>query len=97
MQLVLGDALAIALLEGQAASPRAIPASSIPAASSGAKLAYVRDVMHRGERIPRIRVGARMADAIVEMTSKGFGCVGVFDDRRRGSSASSPTATCAVT
>jgi CBS domain-containing protein len=34
---------------------------------------------HRGERIPRIRVGARMAEAIVEMSSKGFGCVGVFD------------------
>ncbi len=36
--------------------------------------------MHRGERIPRIRVGAKMADAIVEMSSKGFGCVGVFDN-----------------
>ena len=36
--------------------------------------------MHRGERIPRIRVGARMAEAIVEMTTKGFGCVGVFDE-----------------
>jgi arabinose-5-phosphate isomerase len=35
--------------------------------------------MHTGERVPRIRVGARMADAIVEISSKGFGCVGVFD------------------
>jgi arabinose-5-phosphate isomerase len=35
--------------------------------------------MHTGERVPRIRLGARMADAIMEMSSKGFGCVGVFD------------------
>jgi arabinose-5-phosphate isomerase len=40
----------------------------------------VRDVMHRGDRIPRIGVGAKMADAILEMSAKGFGCVGVFDE-----------------
>ena len=80
MQLVLGDALAIALLEGQGLHRARFPASSIPAASSAPSSPIVRDVMHRGERIPRIRVGAKMADAIVEMTAKGFGCVGVFDD-----------------
>ena len=78
MQLVLGDALAIALLESRV-SPRAISASFIPAASSGRRLAYVRDVMHQGDRVPRIKLGAKMADAIVEISSKGFGCVGVFD------------------
>ena len=62
------------------ASPRAISASSTPAASSAPSSPIVRDVMHRGDRIPRIRVGAKMADAIVEMSAKGFGCVGVFDD-----------------
>ncbi len=78
MQLVLGDALAIALLEAKGFTARDFKIFH-PGGKLGAKLAYVRDVMHRGERIPRIRVGAKMADAIVEMSSKGFGCVGVFD------------------
>ena len=79
MQLVLGDALAIALLEGRGFTARDFRVFH-PGGKLGAKLAFVRDVMHRGDRIPRIRVGAKMADAIVEMTTKGFGCVGVFDD-----------------
>ena len=79
MQLVLGDALAMALLEGKGFTARDFHIFH-PGGKLGANLAFVRDVMHRGDRIPRIRVGAKMADAIVEMTSKGFGCVGVFDD-----------------
>ncbi len=49
----------------------------------GAKLAHVREVMHTGDRVPRIDAKARMAEAIVEMTSKGFGCVAVFEDGGR--------------
>jgi len=79
MQLVLGDALAMALLEGKGFTARDFRVFH-PGGKLGANLAFVRDVMHRGDRIPRIRVGAKMADAIVEMTTKGFGCVGVFDD-----------------
>ena len=75
--LVLGDALAIALLEGRGFTARDFRALH-PGGKLGAKLAHVREVMHTGERIPRIDVGARMADAIVEMTSKGFGCVAVL-------------------
>ncbi len=80
MQLALGDALAIALLEAKGFTARDFGMLH-PGGKLGAKLAYVRDIMHRGERVPRIRVGARMADAIVEISSKGFGCVGVFDDQ----------------
>ncbi len=79
MQLVIGDALAIALLEGKGFTARDFRVFH-PGGKLGAKLAHVREVMHQGERVPRIQVGARMADAIVEMTSKGFGCVGVFDE-----------------
>ncbi len=78
MQMVLGDALAIALLEGKGFTARDFGVFH-PGGKLGAKLAYVRDVMHTGDRVPRIKVGAKMADAIVEMSSKGFGCVGVFD------------------
>jgi len=78
MQLALGDALAMALLEAKGFTARDFR-DLHPGGKLGAKLAFVRDIMHVGERIPRIHIGAQMADAIVEMTSKGFGCVGVFD------------------
>jgi arabinose-5-phosphate isomerase len=77
LQLVLGDALAIALLEERGFTARDFRALH-PGGMLGAKLAHVREVMHTGDRIPRIDVKARMAEAIVEMTSKGFGCVAVF-------------------
>ena len=46
-------------------------------------MAHVREVMHTGDREPRIDASARMAEAIVEMTSKGFGCVAIFEDDGR--------------
>jgi len=79
MQLVIGDALAMALLERKGFTAHDFRIFH-PGGTLGARLAFVRDVMHRGDRIPRIRVGARMADAILEMSAKGFGCVGVFDE-----------------
>jgi arabinose-5-phosphate isomerase len=78
MQLVLGDALAIALLEAKGFSARDYGVLH-PGGRLGAKLTYVRDIMHTGARVPRITVGAKMAEAIVEISSKGFGCVAVFD------------------
>ena len=78
MQLVLGDALAIALLEAKGFTARDFGVLH-PGGKLGARLAYVRDIMHTGERVPRIRLGAPMAEAIMEISSKGFGCVGVFD------------------
>ncbi len=82
MELVLGDALAIALLEGRGFTALDFRALH-PGGKLGARLAHVREVMHTGERIPRIGASARMAEAIVEMTSKGFGCVAVIEDRDR--------------
>jgi arabinose-5-phosphate isomerase len=78
MQLVLGDALAIALLEAKGFSARDYGILH-PGGRLGAKLTYVRDIMHTGARVPRITVGAKLAEAIVEISSKGFGCVAVFD------------------
>src|SRR5579863_100702 len=78
MQLVLGDALAMALLEGRGFSAHDFSVFH-PGGKLGAKLALVKDVMHRDERVPRIQVGQTMAEAIMEMTSKGFGSVAVLD------------------
>ena len=53
MQLVLGDALAIALLEGRGFTALDFHALH-PGGKLGAKLAHVREVMHTGDRVPRI-------------------------------------------
>jgi arabinose-5-phosphate isomerase len=78
MQLALGDALAIALLDSRGFT--AINFKLLhPGGRLGAMLRFVRDIMHRGSAIPLAALGSLMADAIVEMSAKGFGCVGVTD------------------
>ena len=76
MQLALGDALAIALLESRGFT--AIDFGVFhPGGKLGAVLKFVRDVMHPGDAVPLLRRGAPMSEAIVEMSAKGFGCVAV--------------------
>jgi len=78
MQLALGDALAIALLESRGFT--AVDFGVLhPRGKLGAALKFVRDIMHTGTAMPLIRRGAPMSEAIVEMTAKGFGCVAVTD------------------
>ncbi|WP_022721103.1 SIS domain-containing protein [Rhodopseudomonas sp. B29] len=78
MMLSLGDALAIALLE-----TRGFTSSDFsvlhPGGKLGAMLKYARDLMHTGEAVPLKPLGTRMSDALVEMSAKGFGCVGIVD------------------
>src|SRR5271170_4624351 len=82
MQLALGDALAMALLESRGFT--AIDFGIFhPRGQLGAALKFIRDVMHSGEAVPLIKRGALMSDAIVEMTTKGFGCVAVTDSNRK--------------
>ncbi|MCZ8185356.1 MAG: KpsF/GutQ family sugar-phosphate isomerase [Beijerinckiaceae bacterium] len=82
MQITLGDALAVALLEARGFTPEDFRTFH-PGGKLGAKLAYVRDIMHQGEALPRIVETARMGEAIVEMSSRGFGCVAVVDGEGR--------------
>lgn len=78
MQLALGDALAIALLESRGFTALDFGVFH-PRGQLGAALKFVRDVMHTGPAVPLIERGALMADAIVEMSAKSFGCVAVLD------------------
>jgi len=78
MQLALGDALAIALLESKGFSAMDFGVFH-PGGQLGAALKFVRNVMHPGAAVPLIKRGALMSDAIVEMSAKGFGCVAVTD------------------
>ena len=78
MLLALGDALAIALLEGRGFT--SVDFSVLhPGGKLGALLKYARDLMHSGAAVPVKPLGTPMSDALVEMTSKGFGCVGIVD------------------
>ena len=78
MQAALGDALAVALLESRGFT--AVDFGKFhPGGRLGAMLKFVSDLMHTGEAIPVVALGTRMADAMVEMSTKGFGCVGVTD------------------
>src|SRR5215210_954213 len=76
MQLALGDALAVALLESRGFT--ALDFRGLhPGGRLGAKLKFIRDVMHSGATVPLAPLGSSMADAVVVMTAKGFGCVGI--------------------
>ena len=78
LQLALGDALAIALLE-----TRGFTADDFfkfhPGGSLGANLAHVRDVMHTGDRLPLARLGTQMREALLLISQKGFGCLGIVN------------------
>lgn len=78
MSLALGDALAVALLnrKGFTASDFKI---LHPGGKLGRQLLRIRDIMHQGDEVPLVPESATMAEAVVEMTRKRFGCVGVLD------------------
>jgi arabinose-5-phosphate isomerase len=80
MLLALGDALAIALLEGRGFTSTDFSVLH-PGGKLGAMLKHARDLMHKGDAVPLKPLGTRMSDALVEMSSKGFGCVGIVDAR----------------
>jgi len=78
MQLALGDALAIALLESRGFT--AVDFGLLhPGGKLGALLKTVREFMHTGEAVPLAALGTRMSEAILVMSAKGFGCVGITD------------------
>jgi arabinose-5-phosphate isomerase len=74
MQLALGDALAVALLE-QRGFTREDFGVFHPGGKLGAQLKQVREVMHVGERLPVVSLSATVAQAVAEISAKGFGCV----------------------
>lgn len=82
MQLAIGDALAIALLEGRGFTARDFHVFH-PGGKLGASLMHVADVMHTGERLPLVEQGTPMSQAIQVLSRKHFGCVGVLDEDGR--------------
>jgi arabinose-5-phosphate isomerase len=82
LQLALGDALAIALLESRGFTALDFQLLH-PRGKLGAMLRFVRDLMHTGAKVPLVALGTCMADAIVRMSAGSFGCVGITDDGGR--------------
>jgi arabinose-5-phosphate isomerase len=82
MQLAIGDALAVALLEAKGFTAQDFRVFH-PGGKLGARLTFLRDVMHAGDRLPLVREDALMGEAVVEISAKGFGCVGVLDSAGR--------------
>jgi arabinose-5-phosphate isomerase len=81
--LVMGDALAIALLEARGFTDEDF-ARSHPAGSLGRRLlVHISDIMHAGERIPTVNAGATLSAAMAEMTRKGLGMTAVVDAQSR--------------
>jgi len=82
MMLALGDAVAVALLERKGFTSEDFQILH-PGGKLGRRLLRVRDLMHAGDEIPLTDPAAAMSDAILVMTSKRFGCVGVVDGAGR--------------
>jgi arabinose-5-phosphate isomerase len=82
MQVAIGDCLAIALLERRGFTAQDFKVFH-PGGALGAQLKFVADIMHTGDSLPLVPVGKTMAEAIVTMTQKSFGCLGVVDAEGR--------------
>ncbi|MEJ0096823.1 MAG: KpsF/GutQ family sugar-phosphate isomerase [Bauldia sp.] len=78
MQLALGDALSIALLESRGFTAEDFHVLH-PGGRLGASLHFVRDIMHHDDAVPLAPAGAPMSDAIMVITEKRLGCVGIVD------------------
>jgi len=79
MSLALGDALAMALMEHRQFTPAHFREFH-PGGKLGARLSRVADLMHKGEALPLVNATTGMGEALLEISQKGFGVVGVTGD-----------------
>jgi arabinose-5-phosphate isomerase len=80
MQLALGDALAVALLDKMGLTPEQFSVFH-PGGKLGQKLLTVAGVMHKYEDLPVLAESATMEDVVVELTGKNLGCVLIMDGK----------------
>ena len=79
--LVMGDALAVALLEARGFTEEDF-ALSHPGGTLGRRLLlHVADIMHKAEQVPKINEQATLSDALVEMTRKNLGMTAIVDQQ----------------
>lgn len=78
MTLALGDALAVALMEHRKFTPENFREFH-PGGKLGARLSKISDLMHVDGAVPLVPADTRMSDALLAISRKGFGVVGVTD------------------
>lgn len=78
MQIALGDALAVALLEARGFSRQDFFVYH-PGGKLGAQLKTVESIMHRGAELPLIGLDTLLPDVIAMISDKSFGCAVVMD------------------
>jgi len=76
VMLALGDAFAVSLMISKKFTKKNFY-SYHPGGQLGKKLLLVKNIMHSGEKLPLIKENVPMSTAIIEMTKKRFGCLGV--------------------
>ena len=79
LQMSLGDILAMTLLDIRGFSPVDYKVFH-PGGRLGANLKQVREIMHVGNSMPLSKLGTLVKDAIVQISEKGFGCIGVVNE-----------------
>jgi arabinose-5-phosphate isomerase len=79
MMLALGDAIAVALLERKGFSAEDFQILH-PGGRLGRQLLRVEEIMHAGAAVPLVKSGSAMADVMLVITAKSFGCAGVVDE-----------------
>ncbi len=79
MTLALGDAIAVALMKHRDFTPEKFR-DFHPGGKLGAQLSKVADLMHTGDAVPLVQADTPMGDALLVISQKGFGVVGVLDE-----------------
>ena len=77
--LAMGDALAVALLEARGFKEEDFALSHPGGALGRRLLLHVADIMHSGDKTPRVRADASLREALLEMSVKGLGMTTVVD------------------
>jgi arabinose-5-phosphate isomerase len=79
MMLAMCDAIAVVLSERNGFSHSDFKVFH-PGGSIGAQLTKLKELMHTGDDLPLIKLGTTVSEAILEISKKRLGCVGVVDD-----------------
>jgi arabinose-5-phosphate isomerase len=79
LQLAMGDAIAMALLEAKGFSADDFR-NYHPGGKLGARIKHARDIMHQHSEMPLVKLGTRVGEAIFELAAKRFGCVGITNN-----------------
>ena len=79
MAMIIGDCIAIALLDLKGFKSTNFK-NIHPGGNLGRDLKYIEEIMHTKSSVPVVKKDVKMSKAIITMTRKSFGCLGVLDD-----------------